>query len=400
MIKGKDIIIVGIQPWDIAIGSNCKNIALEFSKHNRVLYVNPPLDRITRYKQKEIKPIRKRIQISKGLQPDIENLFENLWNLYPKTFVESINWLNTGMIYSYLNKRNSRRFARDIQNAMHRLNFKDILLFNDSSMFLGLHLKELLSPKLYIYYVRDNLVKVPYWQKHGERIEPEVIQKADLVVNNSEYYVDYTTQFNRNSVMVGQGCDVKMFTAINNSFPLPEEFSTIPSPVIGYVGSLTTLRLDIDLLVYIAKTRQDWSIVLVGPEDNSFKQSALHNMRNVYFLGNKPVDSLASYIKAFDVAINPQVINEITIGNYPRKIDEYLAMGKPVVATATKAMQMFENYTYLAADKHDYVNLIGKALNEHTAAKAKVYKEFANSHTWKNSVGKIYAAIQTTLNAV
>ena len=228
MIKGKDIIIVGIQPWDIAIGSNCKNIALEFSKHNRVLYVNPPLDRITRYKQKEIKPIRKRIQISKGLQPDIENLFENLWNLYPKTFVESINWLNTGMIYSYLNKRNSRRFARDIQNAMHRLNFKDILLFNDSSMFLGLHLKELLSPKLYIYYVRDNLVKVPYWQKHGERIEPEVIQKADLVVNNSEYYVDYTTQFNRNSVMVGQGCDVKMFTAINNSFPLPEEFSTSP----------------------------------------------------------------------------------------------------------------------------------------------------------------------------
>ena len=36
MIKGRDIIVVGVQPWDIEIGSNCKNIAHEFSKHNRV----------------------------------------------------------------------------------------------------------------------------------------------------------------------------------------------------------------------------------------------------------------------------------------------------------------------------------------------------------------------------
>ena len=37
MIKGKDIIVVGIQAWDIEIGSNCKNIALEFSQNNRVI---------------------------------------------------------------------------------------------------------------------------------------------------------------------------------------------------------------------------------------------------------------------------------------------------------------------------------------------------------------------------
>ena len=46
-MQGKDIVITGIQPWDIEIGSNCKNIALEFSKKNRVLYINAPLDRNT-----------------------------------------------------------------------------------------------------------------------------------------------------------------------------------------------------------------------------------------------------------------------------------------------------------------------------------------------------------------
>jgi len=47
LIRNQDIIVTGLQPWDIDIGSNCKNIALEFARHNRVLYVNSPLDRMT-----------------------------------------------------------------------------------------------------------------------------------------------------------------------------------------------------------------------------------------------------------------------------------------------------------------------------------------------------------------
>ena len=58
-------------------------------------------------------------------------------------------------------------------------------------------------------------------------------------------------------------------------------------------------------------------------------------MDNVHFLGAKKTDELASYMEHFDVCINPQVVNDLTIGNYPRKIDEYLAMGKAVVATDT-----------------------------------------------------------------
>jgi hypothetical protein len=66
MIKGQDIIIIGIQPWDIEIGSNCKNIAVEFAKENRVLYVNPPLDSITKIKQKKAKKNSKENRNCKG----------------------------------------------------------------------------------------------------------------------------------------------------------------------------------------------------------------------------------------------------------------------------------------------------------------------------------------------
>ena len=399
MIKGRDIIVVGVQPWDIEIGSNCKNIAHEFSKHNRVLYVNPPSNRITILKEKNKPKVQKRIQISKGLLPAMEMIQENLWNLYPKTINESINWISFEWLYDILNKRNTKFFANNIMEAVEELGFENYLLFNDSSMFLGMYLKELLTPELYVYYVRDNLVKETYWKRHGVRSEPEVIKKADLVVNNSEYYVEYSKQFNSNSFMVGQGCDTSIFIDADDSIPLADDLKDMEKPIIGYVGALTSLRLDIGLIEYIAKEKPNWNIVLVGPEDQSFKKSCLHDLSNVYFFGIKPMDSLPTYIKGFDVAINPQFVNEITIGNYPRKIDEYLAMGKPIVATNTKAMQMFADWVYLGDTKEDYVRLIEKAIKERLMNRlGKI--EFAKSHSWENSVKNIYHKMELTLKSL
>mgnify|MGYP005990742485 FL=1 len=394
MIKGKDIVIVGIQPWDIEIGSNCKNIALEFSKNNRVLYVNPPMDRITRIKQKKDVRIQKRIQIAKGEISGIEKISHNLWNVYPKKTIESINWIGSHSIFKMLNKRNSKMFANDIKSAITKLEFSDYILFNDSSMFLGLHLKEFLMPKVYAYYMRDYLVKVPYWQKHGERIEPQIVKKADVLLTNSDFFAATGLQYNSNSFMVGQGCDVSHFSDENNQIKIPEEFKKIPSPVIGYVGSLTTLRLDIKLLEHIAKQRENWSIVLVGPEDEEFKKSNLHNLPNVFFLGRKEESELPNYVKGFDVAMNPQLINNLTIGNYPRKIDEYLAMGKPIIATKTIAMKMFKDVVYLGETKDEYIDLIEKALKEDSKVLAEKRIQVAKSHTWKNNVNAIYNAIK------
>ena len=394
MIKDRDIVVVGIQAWDIEIGSNCKNIALEFSKHNRVLYVNPPLDRATLKRERESERIQKRLRIKNGEEKGLVEVDSNLWNLYPKTMTESINWIPFHGLFKMLNRRNSKKFAKDIKDAMHQLGFKDILVFNDSSMFLGLHLQEFLAPESYTYYMRDYLIKVPYWQKHGERIEPQIIKKADTVVNNSTLYTEYGLEHNPNSYMVGQGCDVSLFNDEENTIEIPKEFESIPRPILGYVGYLTSMRLDLELLEYFAKFKKDWSIVLVGPEDEDFRNSKLHELDNVYFLGRKDASQLPSYVKGFDVAMNPQVVNDWTIGNYPRKIDEYLAMGKPTLATRTKAMEMFQEHVYLADSNEDYLELAQKALDENSEERVRARIAFAKSHTWENNVKAIYEAIK------
>ena len=392
MIKNRDIVIVGLQPWDIEIGSNCKNIAVEFAKNNRVLYVNAPLDRFTAIRQKDKESVKKRLKIISSQSQEINQLEANLWNLYPACKIESISRLKIDFLFDILNKRNNKIFAAEIQKAIDKLGFKDIILFNDSDMLRSFYLKELLKPKTYVYYTRDNLVSMDFWKVQGERIEALHMKKADLIVANSTYLAQLAAKFNPKAYYVGQGCDVTAFKP-EKVTALPNDIKDIPKPIVGYVGALLTVRLDIEIITYIARSRKDWSIVLVGPEDEAFKSSELHKMENVYFLGNKTGEELPAYLKAFDVAINPQKLNPLTIGNYPRKIDEYLAMGKITVATKTEAMSVFSEHTYLAKNKEEYVTFIAKGLEENSEEKEKARITFANQHTWENNVKEIYKRI-------
>lgn len=391
-IKGRDIVVVGQQPWDVSIGSNCKNIAIEWSKYNRVLYVNAPLDRKTLYQSKADPKIQTRLAVIKGAKDGLIQIQDNLWNLYPNTMIESINWIPLQGLFEWLNKRNNRLFAQSIQVAIQKLGFKDIILFNDNDMFRSFHLKDMLHPLTSIYYSRDFMLAVDYWKKHGEKLEPELIAKSDICVANSTYLAQYCEQYNPQSFYVGQGCELDLFMQ-TEGLAKPSDMLAIPSPIIGYVGALQSIRLDIEILMHIAASKPEWNLVLVGPEDDVFKSSPLHQCKNVYFIGSKDPSELPQYIHAFDVCINPQIVNQVTIGNYPRKIDEYLAVGKPVVATKTEAMRIFMEHCYLADDKHSYVDCITKALETNSPELANQRRVFASGHTWENSVALIDQAI-------
>lgn len=393
IIENRDIVIVGQQPWDTSIGSNCKDLAIEFSQHNRVLYINAPLDRRTRFQQRNTEEVKKRMRVISSEQDGLEEIAPNLWVLYPDVIVESINWIKITAIFRLLNKINNKRLAKTIKVAIKKLGFKNFILFNDNDIFRSYHLKELLTPNISIYYSRDYMVATPYWGHHGKYLEPELIKKSDLCVANSVYLANYCRKYNPNSFYVGQGCDFGMFKYDDEHIQIPQALSSILKPILGYVGAILSIRLDENILLHIAKERPNWNIVLVGPEDEYFKKSELHEFSNVYFLGAQQPETLSSYIKGFDVCLNPQGINPLTIGNYPRKIDEYLAMGKPTVATKTEAISIFEGYVYLAETKQDYIRLAEKALAENNSTLINKRIAFAKTHTWEKNVEEIYKAI-------
>lgn len=392
IIKDRDIVIVGQQPWDVEIGSNCKNIAIELSKHNRILYVNHPLDRITSWKGRDDLKVVKRKNVISGKDVGLINVSSTLWNLFPDVLIESINWIRNEKIFDFFNYRNNKKLAQSIGRAIGELGFRNVILFNDNDMFRSFYMKELLECEISVYYSRDYMLAVDYWRRHGERIEPLLIAKSDLCVANSTYLRDYCKKYNPNSFYIGQGCELESFGGLETD-DVVDDIVKLPGKKIGYVGALNSMRLDIYLITFIAQRNPNWSIVLVGPEDEVFKASSLHTNSNVFFTGSQNQEDLPKYINSFDVCINPQILNEVTIGNYPRKIDEYLAVGKAVVATETQALDIFADCVYLAKDNEDFVRLLQEALDNDSLEKQQKRKLLASSHSWENSVAELYKAI-------
>ncbi len=384
-----DIIVMGLQSWDIDIGSNCINIAKQFAVNNRVLYVNRALDRLSKIKNAKEPKTARRIKSVKGEIEDLTQVENNIWVLDPTVVLESINWMPP-KLFKVFNKRNNKKLAYNIKAASQKLGFTNAVLFVDNDFFRGQYLKEYLQPSFFIYYVRDYLLQQPYFRKHGQASERDIIQKADLVVSNSSYLANYAKAFNKNSYDIGQGCDFTYFNS-ERQYDVPDDLKPIAKPVIGYVGTLVSIRLNIALLEELALKNNQWSFVFVGPEDEEFSKSKLHKMANVYFLGKKAEIELASYVSHFDVCINPQLVNQTTMGNYPRKIDEYLALGKPVVATYTDFMVSFSQYVLLCNNIKEYETAITQALNIKDDKNLSLERQkFALSHTWENSVKSIY----------
>jgi len=395
-LRGKDIVIIGLQPWYYNIGSNCKDIATRLAKHNRVLYINKPINRKTWYSKEKDDGVQLHFDVIKKNKNKIQKVQKNMWQLFPESMIESINWLPSTSAFKRVNYFNNKRLANNVKSALRQLGFQDIILFNDNDIYNGFYLKEFLSPSLYIYYCRDYLRGYDYWKKHCDILEPELIKKADAVVANSEYYESYCKQYNAASYYIGQGCNIDLFDG-NKQYDLPVDMEDMAYPIIGYTGTLDSDRLDEKIIAGIAETLTKVNIVLVGPELKNFENTVLRNFDNVHFLGRKPLHELPSYINAFDVCINPQVKNEITKGNYPLKIDEYLAMGKPVVATRTEAMRMFEPYTYLSDSPLEFISLVKKALAENKGELPAARKAFARTHTWEKSMEELSKVINKHL---
>jgi teichuronic acid biosynthesis glycosyltransferase TuaH len=386
-IKGRDIVVTGIQHWDTRIGSNLKNIASRLAKQNRVLYVNFPISRKS-YLSKTHGEIETHCRIIKKKEEPLREAGTNMWVYYPTSLIESAKWLPSTGLFKMVTRINNRRFAGNIKEAIAKLGFKDIILFNDNDIYNGYYLKELLHPSMYIYYFKDFLQGYSYWKKHASVMEPELLKKVDAVVTNSMYYEEYCLTVTPNAHYIGQGCDLRLFNPYKEHV-VPDDIKKLSSPIIGYTGVLDSERLDERILLLLAEENPDWNIVLAGPSDAFFEQSRLHSFSNVHFLGRKPLEQLPSYLAAFDICMNPQLTNQITRGNYPLKIDEYLAMGKPVVATRTQAMKLFEPYSYLADRPEDYAGLIRRALQEDNEQKKQERISFANSHTWENCILEI-----------
>lgn len=394
-----DFIITSLQSWDIEIGSTIKNTALEISKQHRILYINPPMDIASRLRiavgKGKLSPIsRRQIEVIQGKSSPIRLIKPNLWVVDCPFTIYSVGQLPT-WLFNNLSRKNCKKIGNWIVKQAAILGFNDYVHLIDTDLFRSLHLKEYIKPKISIYYRRDYVIGFPYWRKHGPHCEETLVRKSDIILANSSYFAEQLRSWNTNTYVLNTGVDLELYDA-SKERAKPTDLKNIPSPIIGYTGAIIESRLDSALLYEVIRKSPEYNFVLVGPEDEHFKNHPLHKLKNVYFTGRKEVKELPDYIQYFDACINPQILNNITDGNYPLKIDEYLALGKPIVATSTHTMRdVFAEHTHLVVTPNEWVAALKIATNE-TFDKELEQKRisFAQTHSWGHSVKTIFKAIK------
>ncbi|GAA4346106.1 hypothetical protein GCM10023185_00300 [Hymenobacter saemangeumensis] len=395
-----NFVFVSLQRINTDRESTATSLARELARQNHnVLYINSPVNRKDYFFPPGDAFVGAHVAAIKAGQEPLQQLAPHLWVLHPPSLIDSFNWVPYTPLFSLLLRLNNARLAKDIKPALQKLGFDEFVLINDKDIFRSFYLQEYLRPSQTVYLDRDYTVGQPYWRRHGQTLEPVLMRKSGAVFCNSLDFTERARRYNPNSFYIGNGFDAAQFSA-EPAHALPPDLAAIPGPRIGYVGALITMRLDLPLLEELARQRPKWSFVLVGWQDEAFERSALHSLPNVYFLGRKHTHDVPAYLQHFDVCINPQAINEITLGNFPLKILEYLAMGKPVVATVTNTMtEVFSEHSYLATGTAQYLEQIEKALAEDSPRKAQERIAFVEKFSWKNIAAHCLSLCQQVAGA-
>lgn len=282
----RDFIITSLQTWDIEIGSTIKNTALEISKQNRVLYINTPMDISIRLRGNKQSPSYiRRMAVIKGEASPLRQINANMWVLDCPFTVLSANFLPASL-FNIVNRKNNARIARWIVEQATALGFKNYIHLIDTDIYRSRYLKEYIHPAVSIYYRRDYIIGEAYWRRHGTRLEPELAASANIVLANSTRFAAELQPYNPHTYPIETGVNLELYNPAKK-YETPGDMQDIPRPIIGYMGTINSTRLDGELLYQIISQRPDYSFVFTGPEDDIFRRNRIHSLKNAYFTGQK-----------------------------------------------------------------------------------------------------------------
>jgi len=420
MIAGHDILCFAPGPWE-DIWRNRHQIMTRLARANRVLYVEP---------WPELRPTWRQwssgqLSWSDMHGPRLRQVQEGL-HVYSPTL-----WAPRATRFP-LSAATNAIYMAFLRRALKHLHFQKPILWlfqPGMEIFIGRF-----DEKLVIYHIVDEYAGYSgvsaAWRPVVQQAEERLARQADLVFVTSPDLLERKRELNQRITLVPNAVDYEAFSRVASQAPLPSDMASMRPPIAGYVGAIND-KLDLVLLLQVARrcrysvpplagaqarqpcqehspehrengTEYEWSFVLVGPvtihtEEGQRTLEALRRLPHVHFLGPKSVSDVPRYVAACAVCLLPYQINEWTKHIDSLKLYEYLACGKPVVATAVPAAQRFAALVRIARDDREFVSSMDDALAEDGPALQAERRQLAAQNTWEQRVDALSAAIEGCL---
>jgi glycosyltransferase involved in cell wall biosynthesis len=221
-----------------------------------------------------------------------------------------------------------------------------------------------------------------------QRLERDAVARADLCVASARHYLDGPLSHARRSLWSPNAVDLGHYPRNGDGVALPG----LRKPLLLMMGTLERW-LAVGLLVEVLSRRTDWTLLLCGPIRTDV--DGLLALPNVAYAGVVGYRYLPDYVNAADVCLIPFLINEITLGATPGKLFQYLAAGKPVVATRFTDLGDLNEFVHFAdANADAFEAAVDKALKMDTAEAANSRRSAMEAHTWDSRFAEIEAALE------
>ena len=257
---------------------------------------------------------------------------------------------------------------------------------------------DLLDADLVVYDCMDEFPAFMHSEPETREFERRLIGRADVVFAGGRSLFEAKRKLNRNTHLFPCGVEFEHFArATSLDTELADEMRQVPKPIIGYVGAVDE-RLDYSLLEASAKENPGWSFVLIGPL-LKVNPERLFEMPNVFYLGAKPYAELASFMKAFDAAMMPFALTELTLKISPTKTLEYMSAGLPVVSSMVP--DVVADYSELVEffdSPRSFDDAVSRCLRLGSKARARL-EDAAKGKSWEEMVGAMERLVDEALAA-
>ena len=260
---------------------------------------------------------------------------------------------------------------------------------------------ELLRPDRLIYEYIDELEIFDGYGEAMRRDHLYLLRRADLTVCTAQALYEKALPYARRAILSPNAGDYAHFRRSRSVPPAPEaaELAARFSRTLGYYGALAGW-FDYALIASAADARPDWLFLLVGMDyDATLPKSGLLARQNVLWIPPQPYARLPSFLRLFDIALIPFVLNEITRSTSPVKLFEYMAAEKPILCSRMPECLRYESVeTY--SDVDDFLQKAeALLLRRDDPALGSVLRREALENTWDARADEILAALETAKQA-
>jgi glycosyltransferase involved in cell wall biosynthesis len=142
-----------------------------------------------------------------------------------------------------------------------------------------------------------------------------------------------------------------------------------------------------DILTRLSESKFGTAI-LVGPEDNP--NPRLRQLPGVVIRPAVPPEELPSLAAAADVLLMPYADLPVTRAIQPLKLKEYLATGKPVVASNLPAVREWADCMDVANNAVDFVQSVSRRCREGIPSSQLVARQRLSAESWFAKADQFY----------